>query len=288
QLTLKSPAKLNLYLKILSKRSDGFHNIETVLEKIDLCDKITLTGTKDGRISVVCRQPAVPTGRLNLAFQAAELLKKDFQVKQGVKITLIKKIPAACGLGGGSSNAAAVLLGLNRLWHLGLSKKQLLNYAKKLGCDVPFFLSDASFALAKGRGDEVRPLPNIKRKFWHLLVVSGVKIPTRSAYCLWDKNRNLELTRKKTDVRIQLLALRQNSLLFFAKGLYNSFTAISQRLCPDISRIMQRLEKMGIQAVSMSGKGPAVFGIVSSRKEAIEYKRQLEGKGWSVFAVKTF
>ncbi|MCM8763186.1 MAG: 4-(cytidine 5'-diphospho)-2-C-methyl-D-erythritol kinase [Candidatus Omnitrophica bacterium] len=286
RLILYSPAKVNLYLKILDKRADGFHNLITLFERIDLCDKITLTRRKDKQIKIICNHPLVPSGDSNLAFKAAELLKKDFPNKTGINIRIKKNIPPASGLGGGSSNAATVLLGLNRFWRLGLSKKKLLTYAKKLGCDVAFFIYELPFALGRQKGDRIIPL-DIRNKFWHILVVPHKTISTKSAYDLWEKNKIQNLTQEKKDVKIQVLALKQNSLSLLGKTLFNSFEKISGKICPDILEIREKLKDLGITAISVSGKGPAVFGIVTARKEAIRCKRQLKNKSRSVFVVRT-
>src|SRR6185436_451831 len=154
-ITLQSPAKLNLYLKIVNKRPDGFHNLTTLFERIDLADEITLTSEASGRIRVSCDHPQVPTGPKNLVYKAAALLKQDFGIKQGVHITICKNIPVAAGLAGGSSNAATVLQGLNKLWNLKLTKTRLAAYAARIGSDVAFFLYDCSWALGTGRGEVI-------------------------------------------------------------------------------------------------------------------------------------
>ncbi|MCM8779576.1 MAG: 4-(cytidine 5'-diphospho)-2-C-methyl-D-erythritol kinase [Candidatus Omnitrophica bacterium] len=288
QLTLKSPAKLNLYLEILNKRPDGFHNLRTIFERIGLCDEITLRARSDKRVRIICNHPLVPRGSSNLAWRAAKALKHALKIDKGIDIIIKKNIPPASGLGGGSSNAASVLWGLNRFWRLGLSEKQLLKYARKLGSDTAFFIHRTTFALGASRGEKIRPLKRLKHKFWHILVVPRKQISTKLAYQLWDKNKSLRLTTPRRNVKIILLALQQNSLKAFAQGLYNAFTLISERLCPDILEIKSKLKALEIEAVSISGKGPAVFGIVSTRKEAMRHKRQLKTKGWSVFAVSTF
>ena len=139
RIRLSSPAKLNLFLKVLNKRPDGFHNISTVFERIDLSDEILLKLNPSGGIRIDCVHPQVPGGPKNLVYQAAKLLRDDFRVKEGVDIYIKKNIPVAAGLGGGSGNAATVLKGLNELWELRLSRPQLLSYARRLGSDVAFF-----------------------------------------------------------------------------------------------------------------------------------------------------
>lgn len=288
-LTVRAPAKLNLYLAVLHKRPDGFHSIHTVFEKIDLCDTLRLALCRDARITVTCDAKNIPSGEGNLAYKAAALVQEDLGIDKGVRITIKKMIPAARGLGGGSSDAAAVLLGLNRLWGLGLGKKQLCAYAKKLGSDVAFFLNDSAFALGTGRGDEIKPFAGIRKKFWHVLVVPRTEIPTKLAYRLRDarKKKAIEkLTKNNADVRILLRALKKNDLSRLGAALYNSFKEISNHICPDIAKAECALRACGIKAVSLSGKGPTVFGICSSRKEALAHKSKLKAK-WNVFVART-
>ena len=135
-LTVRSPAKLNLVLDVLGKRPDGFHELRTIFERISLADQITLTRNKTNKISIRCAHPHVPLSQRNLALKAAMMLSRDFSILEGLDINIIKNIPVAAGLAGGSSNAAAVLLGLNRLWQIGLNNAQLVNYAACLGSDV--------------------------------------------------------------------------------------------------------------------------------------------------------
>ena len=148
RLTVLSPAKLNLVLDVLKKRPDGFHELRTIFERISLADRIILTRHTEGKIRVRCDHPHVPQDSRNLAFKAAALLKEKFSIKEGIDINIIKNIPVAAGLAGGSSNAAAVLAGLNRWWSLGLVTKELAGCAQCLGSDVAFFLYDTPFALS--------------------------------------------------------------------------------------------------------------------------------------------
>ena len=164
---LHSYAKLNLYLEVLDKRKDRYHNIKSLFERIDLCDKIILKSHPHKKIKVVCNAPGIPKdSSKNLAYRSARLLQRSLNIDKGAYIKIIKRIPVAAGLGGGSSNAAAVLVGLNKLWRLNLSQKRLLVFAKEIGCDVPFFIYNTSFAEARSRGDIIKPLgPLIKLNF---------------------------------------------------------------------------------------------------------------------------
>ena len=181
RIVLSSPAKLNLFLKVQNKRPDGYHNIVTVFERIDLADEIDFRSTSDGNIHIVCDHPDVPVGPKNLVYKAAQLLQQELRVDQGVKIKIKKRIPVAAGLAGGSSNAATALLGLNHIWKLNLSKAKLLSYTRKIGSDVAFFLHDSSWALGTERGDRIKKL-NINTKLWHILVVPCIKMYSWKVY----------------------------------------------------------------------------------------------------------
>ena len=283
-INLKSPAKVNLFLKVINKRPDGYHNIETVFERISLFDEIQLRKRKDGKIKVFCSHPDVPCGSSNLTFKAAEILKNDFPNTSGIDIRINKRIPVAAGLGGGSSNAATVLLGLNRLWQLRLGQKRLLQYAGKIGSDVPFFIKEKSFALAGGRGDKLRILSNI-RPFWHILVVPKLKIYSKDIY----QGLNLRLTKCKDNANMLTYALRNFDFDLLQKHIFNALEYRILKSHPSISKIRKRLEDLGVQIHLISGSGPAIFGVVSSRKEAEEIRSKLKKyKSWRVFAVRTF
>ena len=290
---LHSYAKLNLYLEVLDKRKDRYHNIKSLFERIDLCDKIILKSHPSKKIKVVCNAPGIPKdSSKNLAYRSARLLQRSLNVDKGAYIKIIKRIPVAAGLGGGSSNAAAVLIGLNKLWRLNLSQKRLLAFAKEMGCDVPFFIYNTSFAKAAGRGDIIKPLKALNKiKLWHILAVPQNKVSTARIYKEWDRLRikltprfrsgsmvsGVEpLTKPKYNVRILNLALRKNDLVLLGKVLFNSLEQLSTQLYPRIGCMRLELMRLGLKSILMSGSGPAVFGIVSSKKEAVSLCRQLK------------
>ena len=321
KLFLYSYAKLNLYLEVLKQRKDHYHNIKTIFERIDLCDKIVLKARRDKKINFTCNLPRVPTGQSNLAYRSAKLLQETFNIDEGVDIKIIKRIPVAAGLGGGSSNAACVLIGLNGLWKLNLSKNKLVQLARKIGSDVPFFIYNCSFAKGEARGDRIRPLRVFNNlRLWHILVVPKVKVSTPFIYERWDAecnyassyasasrrvtrdenfirdkdsktfkltpldkhgilNENSYLTglrRPKRNVKILILALRKNNFSVLGDALFNSLEWVTTSLYPQIRRIKEKLIRMGVKSILMSGSGPAIFGIVSSRKEALSLCRQLK------------
>jgi len=289
KLVLNSYAKLNLYLEVLGKRKDSYHNIQTLFERIGLSDKIILKSRRDKKIRIICNARQVPKDNTNLCYRSAKLLQDGFKANKGVDIKIIKRIPVGAGLGGGSSNAAATLLGLNKIWGLALSRAKLVALAKKIGSDVPFFIYDRPFAEGTSRGDRIRPMPALNKvRLWHILIVPGIKVSTPLIYRKWDV-RTFKLTRPKYSVKILTSAIRKKGPELTGGVLFNSLEQVSAKLYPQITHIKERLKEKGIKSILMSGSGPAVFGIVSSGKEAVSLSRQLKGenKFWQVFATRT-
>lgn len=281
-LTLRSPAKVNLYLQVLGKRPDGYHNLKTIFERIDLCDEIRLTPNLDGAIRISCSHPQVPLGPKNLVYRIAALLKKEHKISAGVNIHITKHIPVAAGLAGGSSNAATVLLGLNRLWNLSLNRKKLWEYGQAIGSDVPFFLYDTSWALGEGRGDKITPL-SLKAKLWHILIVPRVKMYSREVFT----RLNLQLTKKWDDVNILIRSLTKNDIKMTEKLLFNDLESSILEICPRLLTVKERLTQNLNRKVIFSGSGPAVYGLTASKQEAQHVKRILEKRYSQVFVVRT-
>jgi len=292
-LKLKSPAKINLYLRILNKRSDGYHNIVTLFERINLFDDITINVGATRRVAptirITCSDPNVPKGPENLAYKAAQALLDYTGKSLSCHITIKKRIPVGGGLAGGSSNAATVLLGLNRLWELKLSKKELMLIGAKIGADVNFFLLGARFAIGKRSGEVTSPL-RIKKALWHVLVNPGKGLPTKDIYELWDNMhiwcretptprwppaKQIGLTQALVDVKILVHSIRDKNLTLLANNLFNDLEGPAQVKESTISEIKGLLRSCGVKAVLMSGSGPTVFGIVPAGKEAVRIKREL-------------
>jgi len=286
-LVLNSYAKLNLYLEVLGRRKDGYHNIRTLFERIDLSDKIILKSRRDKKIKILCNSPEVPLDNANLAFRSARLLQDTFRLDKGVDIRIKKNIPIGAGLGGGSSNAAAVLVGLNRLWNLKLAKNRLITLARRIGSDVPFFIYNIPFAQATACGDRIKLLNKLHYlRLWHILVVPKIAISTPTIYRKWDTYS--KLTEPDYDVKILTLALKKRDSFLIARSLFNDLEKITAKLYPVIGRIKKKLKALGIKSILMSGSGPAVFGIASSRKEAVALSKQLKkNKFWKVFVTRT-
>ncbi len=296
-LALRSPAKLNLVLSLVGKRPDGFHELRTVFERIDLCDDIVLTPNTSGKITVICNHPHVPKGGKNLVVRAAKQLQQDFGITQGVTIRIHKRIPVAAGLGGGSSNAATVLLGLNRLWRLGLNQKRLAVYADRLGSDITFFIYNTPFALGTGRGERIKPLL-ITQKLWHVLVTPKVRLYTKEVFaraCLPKLNAkafqrrqvNLRLTKKTDGVNILLPYLRKGALEGLGRVLSNDLEPAILALRPDFIRLKNKFIDAGAVGVCFSGSGPSVFALARSQAHAQQIKRRFDGRYSRIFVVST-
>jgi 4-diphosphocytidyl-2-C-methyl-D-erythritol kinase len=282
RLTVYSPAKLNLVLDVLGKRPDGFHELRTIFERISLADQITLTRNKSKKISIRCAHPHVPLSPRNLTYKAAMMLSKDFSISEGLDINIIKNIPVAAGLAGGSSNAAAVLSGLNRLWQIGLNNAQLVNYAACLGSDVAFFLYDTSYALGTGRGELIRQLA-VKTKLWHVLVTPRVKMLTKEVFA----RLKLNLTNKKDNVNILLPFLRKGDLVRLAGALSNDLEPAILSLRPELICLKNRLLGSGAIGVCFSGSGPSVFACVESQKHALSLRAKFDRRYTQAFVVST-
>ncbi len=280
-LTLKSFAKLNLVLDVIGKRPDGFHQLRTIFERIDLHDDILLKKTS-GPIRVCCSHPHVPLGPRNLVYMVAQRLQSDFGIQEGVEITIEKRIPVAAGLAGGSSNAAALLQGLNRLWDLKLTKKTLVEYACAIGSDVAFFLYDAPYALGEDRGEKIRVLP-IKTKLWHVLVTPRVKVYTKDVFA----RLNLKLTKKRDDVNILLPFLGKNNLYSIGSRFVNDLEPAILSLKPYLGSLKRKLIDAGAMGACFSGSGPSVFALAESQKHAESLRAKFDRHFSQVFVVCT-
>ena len=194
-----SYAKLNLYLEILNKRPDGYHNLETIFERVSLMDEIVIKKAPGNSLRIETDSPDIPKGSGNSVYQAAALLKKNFAISAGLVIKIKKRIPVGAGLGGGSSNAASTLLGLNYLWNLGLSAEELKDYASRIGSDAAFFVYNYPLATGRGRGERIELWSGLKKKLWHIIAVPKLNVSTARIYRDLDKSRAQTGNKKSFD-----------------------------------------------------------------------------------------
>lgn len=275
-----SYAKLNLYLEILDKRPDGYHNLETIFERISLADEITIRKAPGNSIKIETDSPGIPKGPGNLAYQAARLLKESLGIPAGLVIKIKKRIPVGAGLGGGSSNAAAVLLGLNCLWGLGLNSEELKEYASRLGSDVAFFVYDYPLAIGRGRGERLAPWNGLKRKLWHVIAVPRLNVSTALIYR--DLDGLCRKPGKKTAFGLNSSLPRVKDILF------NRLEEATFNRYPQVGRLKRDLEALGLNGVLMSGSGSAVFGITESRKGGLRIAKILKrSRNLKVFVAET-
>ena len=262
-LRVQAHAKVNLYLDVIGQRPDGYHEIETVFHSIGLHDEIYLRKRSDRKITVHCEHPHVPCDPRNLAYRAAKLLLDNTPDVSGVEIQILKRIPVASGLGGGSANAAAVLCGMNTLFDLGLTQTDLVRFGVQLGADVPFCILGGA-ALGRGIGEILTPLPPLEEG-WILLVNPGFEISTAWVY----QQINLSLTPPKKNVTILTRYLRNGELFSVARHLYNGLEVPVLSKYPVIETIKTKLDNSpGSCGVLMSGSGATVFALMESQVQA--------------------
>jgi len=279
---IPSYAKINLYLKIGKKLSSGYHNLQSVMQRIELSDNISIEPINEDRIIVKSTSPELATEE-NLAYKVALLLKKKFKVKHGVKIFVEKNVPLEAGLGGGSSNVATTLLNLNKLWGLKLKEKQLVELASQIGSDVPFFIGENA-ALVEGIGDKIK---RIKKSFSIniVLINPGFRVSTKWAYSSFDKQKPKIKT--KANISSLVKAIEKKDIKEIANNLYNDFEPIVTKKYKVINEIKNNLLRNDALNALVSGSGPTVFGIFNSIYEARETFFKIQYDYPFVFLTKT-
>ena len=273
-MNLLSPAKINLFLQITGKRQNRYHDLFTLMCCISLYDTVSLSfGAKHTTVS--CSDPEVPENETNLAVRAANLFFKAIHKNEGVKIGLEKQIPVAAGLGGGSSNAATVLLGLNRYYGQPLPQNKLMSIGLSIGADIPFFIFRKP-ATASGIGEKLEPYEGLKL-FQILLVCPKFAVSTKEIY----KSLNLELT--KCNKKLNFITSKKK-IFNIKKHLCNDLEEVTASRCPDVNKAKEALLSRGATGALMSGSGPAVFGIFPDLAKAqIAYNTILNKHNWRLF-----
>jgi 4-diphosphocytidyl-2-C-methyl-D-erythritol kinase len=278
-LVLRASAKVNLVLEVLGKRPDGYHELSTVMQAVDLFDRLTVEAA--ATITLETSEPALPTDDRNLVVRAARLLQEAAGIKAGARIVLDKRIPLAAGLGGGSSDAAATLLGLNKLWGLRWRRERLVELAVKLGMDVPFFLGRGR-ALGTSRGEVLSALPGVGG-YALVLVNPGMGLSTQEVY-----GRVPPGWRAESDGTKRMLdALKKRNVVRVAGALTNHLEHWVEPAMPVIGRMKAALFAAGALGAAMSGSGPTVFGLARSLDQARQIQRRVNRGGWSAWAVRT-
>ena len=263
-LTLKALAKINLGLDVLGRRDNGYHDVRMVMQTIYLYDNVTLTRIKEPGIQVETNLSYLPVDENNIAYKAAKLLIDEFGIQEGVHIKLEKRIPVAAGMAGGSSNAAAVLVGMNRMFDLGLSQSELMERGVSLGADVPYCVMRGT-ALAEGIGEELSSLPPMP-KCYILVAKPAISVSTKWVYETLDAKEIVE----HPDIDGLLQGLKEQDLSKIASSMGNVLESVTIERYPIIETIKDAMKEAGALNAMMSGSGPTVFGIFDNRKVAKE------------------
>jgi 4-diphosphocytidyl-2-C-methyl-D-erythritol kinase len=284
---IRAPAKINLRLRVVGKRKDGYHLIDTIVVPVSLYDEIDITkkrrhgaGEMNAKhLEVTCDHPLVPGGEKNLAYQAASMLLKHNKIRESVHIHISKRIPVGAGLGGGSSDAAAVLVGLNRLLGLDYSLKKLEKIALPLGADVPFFIKRVP-ARARGIGERLTPIRGFS-PLWLVIAYPGFPVSTAWVY------GNLRLKLTKSSVNTSIISLLRSPDKI-GRLLVNDLETVTASRYPEIGLLKEKLIRAGAAGALMSGSGSSVFGVFDSRRRAEQALRRLrKQEGVETFLVQT-
>lgn len=279
-LTQLAPAKINTILRVTGTRPNGYHDLEMIMVPLTFGDTITVTTqpAEMHTIVVTCSDSTLACDETNLCYRAAASLQPLSALPQAVSIYIDKRTPIGAGLGGGSSDAASVLLALNELWGLGLNTPQLGEYGVRLGADVPFFCYEVP-ALCEGIGEKITPLTRFP-KLSILLVNPGIHVPTPSIYKAYD----LQLTPPKSRGSCPKLF---EGLQEVAATLENDLQEVAEKIHPIIGSIRKELIEQGAVAAQMSGSGPTVFGVFENQNEAQQAAQKIAQPGWKVIVTET-
>ena len=266
---LKALAKINLGLDVLGKRDNGYHDVRMVMQTIYLYDNVTISKTKEPGIQIETNLHFLPVNENNIAYKAAKMLIDEFAIEEGVHIVLEKRIPVAAGMAGGSSNAAAVLVGMNQLFHLGLSQEALMERGVKLGADVPYCVMRGT-VLAEGIGEILTPLPPLP-KCYVLVAKPGISVSTKVVY---EKLDSREITHHP-DIDSLIQGLENEDIHKVAESMGNVLEEVTIEDYPIIEEIKNVMKEAGALNAMMSGSGPTVFGIFEDRKTARDAQQRL-------------
>ncbi|MBF2047584.1 MAG: 4-(cytidine 5'-diphospho)-2-C-methyl-D-erythritol kinase [Leptolyngbya sp. IPPAS B-1204] len=285
--SLIAPAKINLYLEIIGDRPDGYHELAMILQSIDLADQIDLRANGTEQIRVHCDDPQIPTDSSNLTYKAAALMAKQFPQTYskfgGVDITIHKRIPMGAGLAGGSTDAAAVLIGMDLMWKLGLTQIEIQEMAALLGSDIPFCVSGGT-AIATGRGEQLAPLPSVDFLYAVLAKYRSLGISTPWAYKTYRQQfsqsyvsgDNLLQRRQRVHSGEIVAAIQQRDGKRIGQLLHNDLEKVVLPAYPQVEGLRRILAEFNPLGVMMSGSGSTVFALVESKAQAEQIRQQLK------------
>lgn len=279
---LKSRAKVNLSIDVLGKREDGYHLVEMIMQTIDLYDKLKITEIEENSILIKSNSLDIPLNEDNIMYKAVNLLRNQFNIEKGIEISIEKNIPVAAGMAGGSSNAAAVLVGLNKLWNLGLSESELKDIGLKLGADVPFCITGGS-ALAEGIGEELTNIKGLPEDLNILVCKPNIFVSTKEVY----QSLNMDKVKRRPKNKELIDALQKEDVKFISDNMVNVLEEVTSLKYSEIGQIEDVMIKNKALGSMMSGSGPTVFGLFDNKDCAIKAKEDLQAKYNQVYLVKS-
>lgn len=271
-LQLTAQAKINLILDVIGKRNDGYHEVEMIMQSINLADKLQFTRLEEQEIKLETNNSDIPIGPENLVHEAAALLWDRYDLNGGLKVDIDKRIPVAAGLAGGSTNAAATLIAINQLWDLDLSENQLMELGAKLGADVPFCVLGGT-VLATGIGTDLKAL-EVKPELDLVLVNPPLAVATAEIY----HNLNLEMINDHPDLTEIKKALKQNNKVEIISAVDNLLARVTMQHYPQLKELKELILAQGAKKVLMSGSGPTLLGFVLNESEADKLAAKLKDK----------
>ncbi|MFQ6818513.1 MAG: 4-(cytidine 5'-diphospho)-2-C-methyl-D-erythritol kinase [Blautia sp.] len=281
---LRAMAKINLGLDIIGKREDGYHEVRMIMQTIRMYDVLEIRKKSSPGIFLSTNLPYIPCDERNLVYKAAKILMDEFHVEEGLSMKLTKSVPVAAGMAGGSSDAAAAFVGVNRLFHLGLSQEELMKRAVQVGADVPYCVMRGT-ALAEGIGEKLTRLPDLPGCYI-LIGKPGINVSTRTAY----ENLDLNEIRRRPDIDGMIRDIKNKDLYSMTGKMENVFEPGIMAKYPVIREIRDLMEKQGALKAMMSGSGPTVFGIFDDAGKMQNAARALKKSGLAktVFATRTY
>lgn len=281
KIKLDAHAKINLSLDVLRRKENGYHELKMIMQQISLKDIVTITETEKSEIKIICNNPNVPTDQRNIAYKSASLLSERYNKNTGLVIEIEKNIPVSAGLAGGSTNAAAVLVGLNEIWNLQLTKEELMAIGLELGADIPFCIMGGT-ALAEGIGEKLTPLPSFKNK-QILLVNPDISVSTADVY----KNLDIDNIKNRPQTELLIEAIERDDQQELAKNMKNVLESVTLKQLPVIKEIKKMMIANGAIGSLMSGSGATVFGIFETHLQLEECKTQMQKKFKNTIAART-
>lgn len=278
---LKSRAKINLSIDVLGKRVDGYHLVEMIMQTIDLYDIIKIKELETEEIIIKSNSSDIPLNENNIVYKAAELIRNNFDIKKGIEVFIEKNIPIAAGMAGGSSNAAAILVGLNKLWNLNLSEEELKELGFKLGADVPFCVVGKT-ALAQGVGEKLTYIKGLPNDISILICKPELFVSTKDVY----SGIYLDNIGDRPDNEYLIKCLENNDIESLSKNMVNVLETVTSKMHKEINDIEQIMNENKALGSMMSGSGPTVFGLYKNKEDALRGKSELLKKYKQVYVVK--